>query len=64
MIARKVDVLWVNRSVMNARRWCLALVCGHDLWVTATRRPRAKAVSCPKCRALCPACRRARESKP
>jgi hypothetical protein len=41
-------VLRADRSPMNAQRWCCELECGHEVWVTRTRKPK---------RAACGACR-------
>lgn len=32
-------VVSAKQSPLNARRWCLGLECGHDVWVTRTVRP-------------------------
>jgi hypothetical protein len=42
-------VLRAVQSPMNAERWCLDLACGHEIWVSAKRQPRAKRVCCPVC---------------
>ena len=39
-------VVRVDRSPMNSGRWCLTLECGHEHWVTATRRPSASKFPC------------------
>jgi hypothetical protein len=41
-------VIAVHQSPMNAQRWCLTLQCGHELWVTATRKPKTQTVKCPQ----------------
>lgn len=43
------NVTKVTRSPINAKRWCLDLACGHELWVTATRRPASKTAVCERC---------------
>lgn len=43
-------VVRAYQSPMNPHRWCLELECGHEEWVTAQRRPRAKTAACYKCR--------------
>lgn len=45
----KRTVTGVRQSPMNAMRWSVDLSCGHDVWVTAKKRPKAKAMTCPKC---------------
>lgn len=42
-------VVEVDRSPVNAARWCLTLECGHEIWVTSQRRPRRKEDFCSKC---------------
>lgn len=37
----------VDRSPMNPKRWCLELACGHEIWVTAARRPTHQTMECP-----------------
>lgn len=44
-----VAIVRIDRSPMNAKRWQLSLACGHDLWVTATRRPTKKTSKCATC---------------
>jgi hypothetical protein len=44
-----VEVRRVVQSPMNPRQWCLELACGHDVWVTAGRKPKAKTNHCPIC---------------
>ena len=41
----------IKQSPLNPQQWCLDLACGHDVWVTAKQRPRAKKAKCPKCAA-------------
>jgi hypothetical protein len=38
----------VHQSPMNPKQWLLQLECGHELWVTSTRRPKAKTAKCPR----------------
>lgn len=33
-------IIRVTQSPMNTAQWCIELECGHDVWVTAKRRPR------------------------
>lgn len=49
----KQPVVRIDRSPMNAQRWCLELACGHEKWVTARRRPAipAKPLRCERCSA-------------
>lgn len=39
----------VTRSPMNKSRWCLKLDCGHEVWVTAGRKPTRATADCEKC---------------
>jgi hypothetical protein len=39
-------VVHVDRSPLNSSRWCLTLDCGHEHWVTSTRRPSAVRFPC------------------
>ncbi len=48
-IEKRSAVLRVDQSPMNPRRWCLELSCGHEEWVTATKRPTKRYVKCGKC---------------
>lgn len=41
----------VKQSPVNAFRWCLELDCGHDVWVTAKRRPQRTRIVCTRCQA-------------
>lgn len=43
----KAAVVSVTQSPMNPQRWLLILACGHEAWVTAKRRPKAKWAKCP-----------------
>ena len=45
-VTRVCDVISVHQSPMNPKRWCLGLSCGHDQWVTATRRPQSRTAKC------------------
>ncbi len=45
----KKRVLRVTQSPMNKRRWILDLECGHELWVTSLRRPKAQTAKCERC---------------
>lgn len=44
---KRVKVVDARQSPMNERRWCLELECGHDLWVTAEKKPERKNATCP-----------------
>ena len=44
-----IAVVAVDRSPMNAKRWSLTLSCGHEVWVTSTRKPKTKTAKCAKC---------------
>ena len=39
----------VKQSPLNEKRWCLQLNCGHDAWITATKRPQRRMHVCPRC---------------
>lgn len=45
----KVRVVSAKVSPLNAQRWSLALSCGHDVWVTAKRKPARKTMYCTTC---------------
>lgn len=45
----KVIVATVTQSPMNANRWLVTLTCGHEVWKTATRRPKAHRLPCHEC---------------
>lgn len=47
--AGAIAVLRIDRSPMNAKRWTLSLSCGHEVWVTATKKPARKTAKCPTC---------------
>ncbi len=40
------QVVRIDQSPMNAKRWCLELDCGHEVWITSTRRPTNKKFLC------------------
>lgn len=40
----------VRQSPLNERVWVLALDCGHDVSITANRRPQRKMIVCWKCK--------------
>lgn len=42
-------VVRVTQSPMNSKRWCLELDCGHDVWVTASRKPKTCREPCVSC---------------
>jgi hypothetical protein len=44
-----VRVLRVDQSRMNPNRWCLELECGHEVWITAKKRPTRQRINCPTC---------------
>lgn len=35
----KTKVLRADRSPLNKKQWLCELACGHEQWVTATRKP-------------------------
>lgn len=39
----------VDRSPMNALRWCIELECGHEEWATSKRRPTKTKMKCSTC---------------
>lgn len=43
-------VVRITQSPLNAKRWSLDLNCGHEVWVTARRRPTRKFAPCESCR--------------
>ena len=45
----KQAVKRADQSPMNRKQWCLLLSCGHEVWVTASRRPATKVLDCEKC---------------
>jgi len=45
-------VVRVTKSPLNARRWSLDLICGHEVWVTSRVRPRRQFAPCPACAEL------------
>ena len=49
MKKKNPTVIRVTQSPMNAKRWCLELSCGHELWVTSGARPTGKTKRCPTC---------------
>jgi hypothetical protein len=40
----------IDQSPMNKLRWCMQLECGHEVWVTASRKPKFKTERCERCR--------------
>ena len=38
-----------DQSPMNPKRWCLTLVCGHEVWVTRSVRPKLQQHFCERC---------------
>lgn len=47
--ATRSRVLSVKQSPLNEQRWCLNLECGHEVWITAKRRPTRKLATCELC---------------
>ena len=45
----KRPVVKVTQSPLNALRWSLDFECGHELWITARRRPTRKTADCLRC---------------
>jgi hypothetical protein len=45
-----VPVVSAKQSPLNPTRWCCALQCGHDAWVTSKRKPKAKLLDCQQCK--------------
>ncbi len=45
-------VVRVDQSPMNAQRWVLTLVCGHERWLTRKTKPKAQSVPCPSCNGI------------
>lgn len=48
----KLQIFTVQRadqSPMNPKRWCLTLSCGHEVWVTANRKPTRMKAECDRC---------------
>lgn len=39
----------VERSPMNKERWVVSLECGHEEWVSASRRPTRRRMKCTRC---------------
>ena len=67
-IARKhnIEVVRITQSPLNRVRWCLDLACGHETWITATRRPKQRVAACLTCnppRTAPPACKRESEAE-
>lgn len=48
-MAEKQRVVRTDQSPLNPKRWCLTLVCGHEVWVTRTRRPSPQFFMCHDC---------------
>ena len=42
-------VVRATRSPLNAGRWSLDLNCGHEVWVTARRKPTRRFAPCERC---------------
>jgi hypothetical protein len=42
-------VLRMTQSPLNKHRWSLDLSCGHETWITTTRRPTRVKLRCFKC---------------
>lgn len=47
--ATRQEVVRFDRSPMNAERWLATLGCGHEVWLTAKQRPKAKSMPCLQC---------------
>ena len=45
-------IIDITRSPMNPKRWMLTLECGHEVWITASRRPERRSMRCARCAAL------------
>ncbi len=39
----------IRQSPLNEKQWNVELVCGHELWVTRSKRPTAKKFDCYRC---------------
>lgn len=39
----------IDQSPMNPKRWCLTLLCGHEVWVTRGARPKLQGHFCERC---------------
>ena len=50
-MTKKQQILRIDQSPMNPKRWCLELACGHEAWITTVRRPTRKSAVCYDCRA-------------
>jgi len=48
-MTKSVEVKRVDQSPLNPRRWCVELACGHEVWVTSSKKPKAKTMICPEC---------------
>jgi hypothetical protein len=48
-LVSKREVVRVTQSPMNKKRWCLEMSCGHEVWVTRTRKPTIKTLVCNDC---------------
>ena len=44
-----IAVVRVDLSPMSPRRWVLTLACGHEVWVTASRKPGRETCKCETC---------------
>ena len=44
MTVRRVD-----QSPLNPKRWCITLSCGHEVWITAARKPTRMKAACERC---------------
>ncbi len=49
MKQQMLTVQRVDQSPMNEKRWCLTLSCGHEIWVTANRKPTRVQAPCERC---------------
>lgn len=48
-LVSKRDVVRVTQSPMNKKRWSIDLSCGHEVWVTRSKKPTAKTMVCNEC---------------
>ena len=40
------NVVRVDRSPLNKKQWLLELDCGHEVWITSSRKPTRKSTYC------------------
>lgn len=47
---KRLQIVQSTQSPMNPKRWLATLACGHEQWISRSRRPAAGAtVVCPEC---------------